>query len=136
MLRIGTIGVVAALSACALLPGCATITKGTSQVVAISTPGAPGASCTLTSSAIGSQVVQTPATLTLEKSQQSINVVCKKACFQDAVGVIPSFTEGMTAGNVLVGGVVGLGVDAISGAMNKYNDNNQFTMVPVPGCTG
>jgi hypothetical protein len=40
----------------------------------------------------------------------------------------------MTAGNVLVGGVIGLGVDAVSGAMNKYNDINQFTMVPIAGC--
>lgn len=116
------------------LAGCATITKGTTQAVAITTPGANGATCTLTSSSIGSKVVQTPATITLEKSQESINVVCKKACYQDAVGVIPSHTESMTAGNVLVGGVVGLGVDAISGAMNKYNDNNQFTMLPIPGC--
>ena len=79
-------------------------------------------------------VVVTPATITLEKSQQNISVVCRKTCFQDAVGVIPSFTESMTAGNVIVGGVVGLGVDAISGAMNKYNDNNQFTMLPIAGC--
>ena len=125
----------AAIAGSLLLAGCATITKGTTQAVAISTPGAAGASCTLTSSAIGTKEIQTPTTITLEKSQENINVVCKKACFQDAVGVIPSHTESMTAGNVLVGGVVGLGVDAISGAMNKYNDNNQFTMVPIPGCT-
>jgi len=27
----------------------------------------------------------------------------------------------MTAGNVIFGGIVGLGVDAASGAMNKYD---------------
>ncbi len=79
-------------------------------------------------------MVTTPAAITLDKSQENINVVCKKRCFQDGAGVIPSHTESMTAGNVLAGGVVGLGVDAISGAMNKYNDNNQFTMVPIAGC--
>jgi hypothetical protein len=35
--------------------GCATITRGTNQVVAVNTPGVPGATCTLTSSAIGTQ---------------------------------------------------------------------------------
>ena len=108
--------------------------RGPLVFAAVSTPGAAGAQCTLTSSVIGSKVLTTPATITLDKSQENINVVCKKRCFQDGVGVIPSHTEAMTAGNVLVGGVVGLGVDAISGAMNKYNDNNQFTMVPIDGC--
>ncbi|MEQ8824961.1 MAG: hypothetical protein RIC14_11370 [Filomicrobium sp.] len=126
--------VAALVSMAGVLAGCATIVKGTTQPVAIATPGVNGATCTLTSEGIGSKVVQTPASITLEKSQHSINVVCKKACYEDAVGVIPSHTESMTAGNVLVGGVVGLGVDAVSGAMNKYNDNNQFTMLPIPGC--
>ncbi len=85
-------------------------------------------------SVIGSKVVTTPATITLDKSQQSIDVVCKKRCFQDGVGVIPSHMEAMTAGDILVGGVVGLGVDAISGAMKKYDDNKQFTIVPIDGC--
>ena len=114
--------------------GCATIAKGTTQAVAILTPGAPGATCTLTSTVVGSKVVTTSATITLDKSQENINVVCRKQCFQDGVGVIPSHTESMTAGNVLVGGVIGLGVVAVSGAMNRYNDNKQFTMVPIAGC--
>lgn len=125
--------------ACALmcvvhLPGCATITKGTTQAVAIDTPGAAGATCTLASPGIGSKSVVTPASLVLDKSQQNITVTCRKKCYQDAVGIIPSYTETMTAGNVLVGGVVGLGVDAATGAMNKYVDNNQFTMIPIQGC--
>src|SRR5882672_1595333 len=47
------------------LAGCATITRGTSQVVAVSTPGVPGATCTLTSPSVGTQVVVTPATISL-----------------------------------------------------------------------
>lgn len=48
--------------------------------------------------------------------------------------MIASHTEAMTAGNVVLGGVVGLGVDAASGAMNKYNDNNQIVMAVDPEC--
>lgn len=114
--------------------GCATITKGTTQAITLDTPGAPGAKCTLVSDGIGTKIVQTPATLTLDKSQSSISVTCKKECFQDGVGIIASNTETMTAGNLLLGGVIGLGVDAASGAMNKYNANNQIAMVPQPGC--
>jgi hypothetical protein len=116
------------------LCGCATITKGTTQPIALNTPGAVGAQCTLNSSAIGTKVVTTPATITLEKSQESITVLCKKECFQDGGTVIASNTETMAAGNLLLGGVVGLGIDAASGAMNKYNADNQVAMVPIPGC--
>ena len=123
------------LAGCATMTsGCATITKGTTQSVAVNTPGAVGASCTLASSAIGSINVVTPATITLDKSQESVTVRCHKECFQDGAGIIASGTETMTAGNVLVGGVVGLGVDAMSGAMNKYNSQNDIVMVPIQGC--
>lgn len=116
------------------LAGCATIVKGTTQVVSLDTPGANGATCELSSSAIGTQVVKTPATVELEKSQHNIAVKCHKQCFQDGTGVIASYTEGMTAGNVLVGGVIGLGVDAATGAMNKYADRTSITMIPIEDC--
>lgn len=119
----------------ATLVGCATITKGTTQAVSVSTPGAPGAVCSLTSGGIGgTKTLTTPATIVLDKSQDNIQVVCKKECFQDAVGIIASHTETMAAGNIVAGGVVGLGIDAASGAMNRYNADNQFAMVAIPGC--
>ena len=90
--------------------------------------------CTLTSPAIGTQALSSPATISLEKSQNSIVVVCKKECFQDGNTVIASNTEQMAAGNLLLGGVVGLGIDAASGAMNKYTENNQIAIVAIPGC--
>lgn len=116
------------------LAGCATITKGTSQNIAVDTPGAPGASCTLSSQGIGSMTLVTPATVSVEKSQHAINVRCSKECYNEAATIIASNTETMTAGNVLVGGVIGLGVDAASGAMNKYNERNDVAMVPIAGC--
>ncbi len=117
-----------------LLGGCATIVKGTTQSVAINTPGVTGAQCTLKSAAIGSKVVSTPATIVLDKSHESIAVVCKKECYQDGTGIISSNTETMAAGNLIAGGIIGLGVDAASGALNKYNAENQFALVPIQGC--
>lgn len=114
--------------------GCATITKGTTQSITLNTPGAPGATRTLNSTVIGTKTVTTPASIVLDKSVDSINLVCGKECFQDGLGVIASSTESMTAGNILVGGVVGLGVDAMSGAMNHYNPDNQFAMASIPDC--
>lgn len=117
-----------------LLPSCATIVKGTTQTIAINTPGVAGARCQLRSGAVGSIEVVTPATLTVEKSQESITVRCSKECYQDGAGVVTSFTEGMAAGNVIAGGVIGLGVDAATGAMNKYAPETVIVMVPIQGC--
>ena len=116
------------------ISACATLTKGTTQPVVLATPGVPGAQCTLNSPSIGTKVVTTPASIVLDKSQNSITVVCKKQCYQDGTGIISSNTETMAAGNILAGGVIGLGIDAASGAMNKYNSDNQIAMVPIPGC--
>lgn len=117
-----------------LLGGCATITKGTTQVVSLDTPGAPGSRCVLSSSAIGQMNVVTPTTVTLQKGSENVVVRCSKECYNDGTGIIGSHTEAMAAGNVIAGGVIGLGVDAVSGAMNKYNEQNQVAMTPIPGC--
>jgi hypothetical protein len=116
------------------LAGCATITRGTSQVVAVSTPGVSGATCTLTSPSVGTQVVVTPATISLPKGRDAVSVRCEKECYQDGAGIIASNMEGMAAGNLILGGVVGLGVDAASGAMNSYSPEVQIVMPPIPGC--
>jgi hypothetical protein len=124
--------VVAGLSL--LLAACATLTKGTTQVVAVNTPGVTGATCTLTAPAIGTLKVVTPDTVALPKAADNIAVRCSKECYQDGAGVISSNLEGMAAGNIILGGVVGLGVDAATGAMNKYSPEVQVALVPVPGC--
>jgi hypothetical protein len=108
--------------------------QGTSQVVAINTPGVSDSTCTLISSTIGTQTVVTPATLTLAKGSDNISVRCRKDCYQDGVGVISSNMESMTAGNIIVGGLIGLSVDAMTGAMNKYTPEIQVAMTPIPGC--
>src|SRR5689334_9040204 len=107
------------LCASIVLGGCATVVKGTDQQVSLDTPGYPGATCTLTSNAFGMRRVVTPAVVDLPKSKHNVAVNCKKGCAKGS-GVISSGVEAMTAGNVIVGGVIGLGVDAATGAMNKY----------------
>ena len=123
-----------ALSSALLLAACATITKGTTQVVAVNTPGVIGATCTLTSSAVGTRVVVTPGTILLDKGQEAVAVRCTKECYNDGAGIISSNMEAMTAGNIIFGGVIGIGVDAASGAMNKYSPDIQVIMTPIPGC--
>jgi hypothetical protein len=123
-----------ALGACALLlVACATITKGTTQVVAVDTPGVPGATCTITTQS-GPQLVTTPGTVTLKKGSDPLPIACVKDCYINGQSMIPSNTEAMAAGNVVFGGIIGLGVDAASGAINKYPDMVTVAMSPDPTC--
>jgi hypothetical protein len=117
-----------------LLCSCSTIVKGTKQQVSVATPGVQGALCTLTSPAIGSRTVQTPGNIVMPKSKHDVSVACAKQCYTDGVGVLASETEIMTAGNVVFGGLIGLGVDAASGAMNKYEPGVDIAMTPIPNC--
>jgi hypothetical protein len=120
--------------ACAfVLAACATITKGTTQIVAIDTPGVPAAACTISTQS-GPQIVTTPGTVSLAKGSSSLPIQCTKECYVTASSIIPSNAEAMSAGNVIFGGVIGLGVDAVSGAMNKYPDQVTVALSPDPAC--
>ena len=117
-----------------LFAGCSTIVKGTEQQVSVNTPGVPGAICQLQSPAIGTRTVQTPANITLPKSKNNVAVSCAAQCYTPGVGTLASHTEVMAAGNVLFGGIIGLGIDAASGAMNTYDPGVEVIMTPLPGC--
>lgn len=112
------------------LSGCASIIKGTSQSIAIATPPTTGATCIL-SSGQGNWSVVSPGAVTVEKSKEDIQVHCSKYGFQDGAGVIPSNFEGWTAGNLLIGGIIGVGVDAATGAINEYPHSYQVPMMPL-----
>jgi hypothetical protein len=123
-----------ALLVCAFaLAACATITKGTTQMVAVDTPGVPGSTCTITTQS-GPQQVVTPGSVTLSKGSNALPISCAKQCYLTGSSIIPSGTEAMSAGNVILGGVIGLGVDALDGAMNKYPDMVTVAMNPDPAC--
>src|SRR5262249_26144473 len=93
----------------------------------------PGASCIIQTQS-GPQLVTTPGTVSLTKGSNSLPIQCTKECYLPGASIIPSGTEAMTAGNVIFGGVIGLGVDAASGAMNKYPDIVTVAMTPDPAC--
>ena len=128
-MRMLAVGLTALLAA-----GCSTITTGTTQPVSIVTVGVEGATCELTSPEVGTVTVVTPAQAVLPKSQHSVRVLCRKECYADGQGIINSTFEEMTAGNLLVGGVVGVAVDASSGAMNRYDNRVEVQMARNNSC--
>jgi hypothetical protein len=122
----------AIVAAAVALSGCATVIKGSSQTVGITTPPTTGAACILTSGQ-GNWTVTSPGAVTVERSKEDIQARCTKAGWQDAVAIIPSNFEGWTVGNFILGGVIGFGVDAATGAINEYPHSFQIPMTPLAG---
>ena len=122
------LGVVLVALAGLNLSACASVIKGGSASVAVTTPPISGANCVL-SSPEGSWQLVSPSSVTVSRSKHDIQVRCTKDGYQDAAAVIPSSFEGWTLGNIILGGIIGVGVDAATGAMNDYPNAFQVPMV-------
>lgn len=118
------------LGCAAAVAGCATITKGTDELVTINTdPG--GAQCVLFTDDKQIAVINpTPGSIKVPKSKKDLSVRCEKDGYLPAEGVIASSFQAMTFGNILFGGIIGIAIDAGSGAMNKYEDGVSITLIP------
>jgi hypothetical protein len=113
-----------------LTAGCASVVQGTSQSINVATEP-PGATCTLhRNGQVISSVSPTPADVRVEKSAYDIDVVCQKEGFQDGKAQLKADAEAMTLGNILIGGIIGVAVDAASGAINKYAPNVTVSLLP------
>lgn len=113
-----------------MLPGCATIFEGTSQSVSISTDPA-GADCTIerAGTRIG-QINPTPGSIHIDKSKNDLSVLCTHAGYLPAtVAQSPKF-QATTFGNILIGGLVGVVVDAASGANFQYPNDVRISLAP------
>ena len=105
-----------------LITGCATITRGTTDALVVnSTP--QGAQVQLSN---GMSCTSTPCTFKLPRKSDLQITVSKDRC-QTVVTNVTHTTAGAgaagVAGNVLVGGIIGLGVDAATGASQDLVPN-------------
>jgi uncharacterized protein YcfJ len=120
----------AAVMASALC-ACATVTRGTTtQFNVESTP--PGAAVKTSN---GFSCAATPCTFKMPR-KEAFQVTVSKKGFKDATASINSEISGAgaagLAGNVIAGGIIGMGIDATSGALNDLKPNPlQVTLAPV-----
>ena len=99
-----------------LTSGCATIVgSGPDMVPVDSDP--PGARILVN----GSQVGRTPATIMLDR-QLSGTISIEKQGYESINVQKPKVVNGWVFGNLCLGGVPGLVVDALTGNIMKYND--------------
>ena len=104
--------------ACAVLSmaGCATITRGSNDTLVVnSTP--TGAQVKMSD---GQTCNNTPCTFKVPRKSELNVLITKENCVHQQVRVSNKVAGGGSAamaGNVLVGGIIGAGVDASTGAM-------------------
>lgn len=117
-----------------LLSSCASIVDGSSQSLSVNTVSpsgnVPGAMCELDSNK-GTWFVATPGTVTVHRAYDALNVKCTKDSYQPAVQTAQSSTKGMAYGNILLGGVIGAGVDMSTGAAYDYPNLITVMMQPL-----
>nr|WP_319386445.1 translation initiation factor 2 [uncultured Roseibium sp.] len=113
---------VAMLGLCASLTACASVTRGTTETVKVyaSPEGA------MIATSIGLTCNTSPCLLEVPRKKEFTVTVSKEGYKQQTVHVstvvAPGGVAGM-AGNVLIGGVIGVGVDAVSGATLDHIPN-------------
>jgi len=93
--------------------GCATILNGTTQTIPVSS--IPSGARVI---ADGSQVCVTPCSVELARKHDHLLVFEKRGYENVSVGIKHSL-GGAVAGNILLGGFIGWGIDAASGSQYK-----------------
>ena len=104
-----------------LASGCATVTRGTTEAFAIES-NPPGAMVRLSTG----QTCQTPCSIKVKRRGDFV-VGIEKDGYEEVTATVTSSIDsagsaGM-AGNVLIGGLIGAGVDAGTGAMHSHKPN-------------
>ncbi len=114
-----------------LMSGCASIVSCTKQSIFIETPKVDGAGCKLTDSKDGTWYLpSTPGSTTVQKGDGPMNVVCEKTGYETATVSVDETIAGATLGNIILGGGIGIFVDAATGAAQLYPDKIVVWMKP------
>lgn len=109
---------------------CATVLGGTTQEVFIESEPA-GAECKVDRLGANLGVVKpTPGRVNVSRSKDTMIVTCVRQGYEPSNEVLASSFTGATFGNILLGGIVGVVIDASSGANNKYPERIMVVLTP------
>lgn len=118
--KLGLIG--AFVGGVAVLSGCATVTRGSNDVLEIRTT--PAGAQVQTSN--GFSCDSTPCALRMPRRSEFVVKLTRRGCRPTEVNVTHRTADAGAAGvagNVLAGGIIGLGVDAATGASQDLVPN-------------
>lgn len=114
------------------LSGCASITGSSTQNISIQTRQSDGkevseAKCELINKR-GTYFVTTPGTITISRSNDDLQVTCRKEGFENGRAGVVSNTKGSMFGNIILGGGIGAIVDHNNGSAYEYPSFVQVVM--------
>jgi len=107
-----------------IMSGCASVTGSPNQSISIQTreqagKEVTGATCDITNKR-GTWFITTPGTASIHRSNDDIQVTCRKEGFENGRAAIVSDTKGSMFGNILLGGGIGAIVDHNNGSAYEY----------------
>ena len=114
------LSVLGAVGLATAVAGCASVTSGTTQVIAVNSDPV-GADCTLTREGQSLGTVKTPGPVTIKRDSRPVHVSCRMPGYEDGKVVLNSRYETATMGNMILGGAIGMMVDSSTGASNRYD---------------
>ena len=121
MIRSSLIG--AAVAATFTFTGCASIVSGNNQSLSVTTQkngsDVAGAKCSLVNDK-GTWFLTSPGSVTVRRSYADLAVDCKMDGSDAGLASVKSSTKAMAFGNILFGGIIGVGVDTATGAAYDY----------------
>lgn len=103
------------------LTSCATILSGTNEKISFTSE--PSGAKVLYK---GVEKCTTPCVSMLNKSLSAVNVEYKHTDFPSKNVSLNRSFNGVTVLNVLLGGIIGVGVDLATGSVMNYTDNSYF----------
>jgi len=117
------IGTISVLAVAMLASGCASIVNGQNQSLSVESRNkgnqVAGASCKLSNNK-GTWYVTSPGSTMIQRSFEDLSVSCEKDGLDPGLASVKSSTKAMAFGNIIFGGVIGVGVDMASGAAYDY----------------
>ncbi len=115
------------LSPLLLTAACATVTQGTQQTLAVTTPNADGAQCVISNGdgrVLGT--VTTPGSVQISRARSALDVRCERAGFGSGVAQVSSAFSSRSR----IQSPIGYAVDGLSGAMWSYPSEVLVTLIP------
>jgi len=120
------------ITAFSFLSGCASVTGTPNQSVSVQARSSNGkevkeAACDLINKR-GTWFITTPGTVQIHRSNDDLQVTCRKEGFDNGRASVVSDTKGSMFGNILLGGGIGAVVDHNNGSAYEYPSFIQVTM--------
>lgn len=118
---------------CAVVGGCASVTRGTTENLSIAS--APSGAEATISGLDNPTACVTPCTVVVKRNADISVSIAKEGYEPQVVQLtkeIPPAGAAGFAGNVILGGLVGMGVDAVTGAATDHKPNPvEVTLQPI-----